>query len=156
MNWEEVGAIGQVLGSLAVFITLGYLAVQVRQARDEVRRSVGQSRVDIARQLTTRMFDSERLNALTVQAREALRPEPVSEFTSTLMQIGGLTREDAAMLGSYQRAWWQYRVQMISQVDHLAREERAEFDDLIVADGAFFDIIDDFFYAVAGKLSNKP
>ena len=30
MNWEEVGAIGQVLGSIAVFVTLGYLAVQVK------------------------------------------------------------------------------------------------------------------------------
>jgi hypothetical protein len=27
MNWDEVGAIGQVLGSIAVFITLEYLAV---------------------------------------------------------------------------------------------------------------------------------
>jgi hypothetical protein len=34
---EEVGAIGQMLSSMAVFITLGYLAVQVRQARDAVR-----------------------------------------------------------------------------------------------------------------------
>lgn len=33
MNWEEVGAIGQMLGSIAVFITLGYLSLQVRHAR---------------------------------------------------------------------------------------------------------------------------
>ena len=35
MNWDEVGAIGQMLGSVAVFVTLGYLAVQVRHARAE-------------------------------------------------------------------------------------------------------------------------
>ena len=29
MNWDAIAAIGQVLGSLAVFITLGYLALQV-------------------------------------------------------------------------------------------------------------------------------
>jgi hypothetical protein len=29
MNWEEVGAIGQVLGSIAVFVTLAYLARQI-------------------------------------------------------------------------------------------------------------------------------
>jgi len=42
MNWEEVGAIGQVLGSIAVFITLGYLAVQLRHARAEMQRSPSQ------------------------------------------------------------------------------------------------------------------
>jgi len=29
MNWNAVGAIGQILGSLAVFVTIGFLAVQV-------------------------------------------------------------------------------------------------------------------------------
>src|SRR5262245_36441765 len=31
MNWEAIGAIGQLLSSITVFVTLGYLAVQVRQ-----------------------------------------------------------------------------------------------------------------------------
>ena len=31
MNWDAVGAIGELLGALAVVLTLGYLAVQVRQ-----------------------------------------------------------------------------------------------------------------------------
>ena len=33
MNWDAIGAIGQMLGSIAVFVTLGYLAVQVRRIR---------------------------------------------------------------------------------------------------------------------------
>lgn len=33
MDWNAVGALGQVLGSFAVFVTLAYLAVQVRHAR---------------------------------------------------------------------------------------------------------------------------
>lgn len=44
MNWDEVGAIGQVLGSIAVFITLGYLAMQTNHARREVQRAISQSR----------------------------------------------------------------------------------------------------------------
>jgi hypothetical protein len=43
-----IGAIGQVLGSIAVFVTLGYLTLQVRHAREEVRRSVTQTRLDTA------------------------------------------------------------------------------------------------------------
>ncbi len=35
MNWDAIGAISQMVGSVAVFITLGYLAGQVRHAREE-------------------------------------------------------------------------------------------------------------------------
>ncbi len=31
MNWEAVGAIGEVVGALAVVLTIAYLAVQIRQ-----------------------------------------------------------------------------------------------------------------------------
>ena len=34
MNWEAIGATGEILGALAVVLTLIYLAVQVRHARD--------------------------------------------------------------------------------------------------------------------------
>ena len=30
MNWEAIGAIGEVVGAAAVVVTLGYLAVQIR------------------------------------------------------------------------------------------------------------------------------
>jgi hypothetical protein len=31
INWEAVGAIGEIVGAVAVVLTLGYLAVQIRQ-----------------------------------------------------------------------------------------------------------------------------
>ena len=31
MNWEAIGAVGELLGALGVIVTLGYLAVQIRQ-----------------------------------------------------------------------------------------------------------------------------
>ena len=37
MNWEAVGAIGEIVGALAVFFTLIYLAVQIRQNTNAVR-----------------------------------------------------------------------------------------------------------------------
>jgi hypothetical protein len=51
MNWDEVGAIGQVLGSVAVFVTLGYLAVQVHDARTDLRGSISQGRSEAIRGL---------------------------------------------------------------------------------------------------------
>ena len=31
MNWDAIGAVGEVLGALAVVLTLAYLAIQIRQ-----------------------------------------------------------------------------------------------------------------------------
>ena len=42
--WDAIGAVGQMLGSMAVFITRGYLAVQVKHARSEMRRPLSQGR----------------------------------------------------------------------------------------------------------------
>jgi len=40
MNWEAIGAIGEIMGALAVVATLGYLAVQIRQNTE--REQLGQ------------------------------------------------------------------------------------------------------------------
>ncbi len=37
MNWEAIGAIGEILGATAVVISLIYLAVQIRTSNKEVR-----------------------------------------------------------------------------------------------------------------------
>ena len=37
MNWDAIGAIGEILGALAVFVTLVYLASQIKQSNDVSR-----------------------------------------------------------------------------------------------------------------------
>jgi len=32
MNWDAIGAIGEIIGAAAVVLTLGYLAIQIRQS----------------------------------------------------------------------------------------------------------------------------
>lgn len=39
MNWEAIGAVGEVLGALAVVLTLVYLAIQIRQNTSSTRAS---------------------------------------------------------------------------------------------------------------------
>ena len=34
MNWDAIAAIGEIVGALAVVLTLGYLAIQTRSAKD--------------------------------------------------------------------------------------------------------------------------
>ena len=51
MNWEAIGAIGEVAGALAVFGTLLYLALQMVQVRGELHlaslRDINQQFSDI-------------------------------------------------------------------------------------------------------------
>ena len=48
MNWDALGAIGEIVGSVAVVITIAYLAVQMRQSRRFAKSaSVNQSRAAV-------------------------------------------------------------------------------------------------------------
>ena len=46
MNWEALGAIGEIVRGIAVVVTLGYLAVQIRQNTRSTRASMFQSLVE--------------------------------------------------------------------------------------------------------------
>lgn len=37
MNWEAIGAAGQILGSVAVFVSLAYLAIQIRRSTAQAK-----------------------------------------------------------------------------------------------------------------------
>lgn len=45
MNWEAMGAIGEIVGAAGVIITLAYLAVQVRQNSRQLERGIEASRI---------------------------------------------------------------------------------------------------------------
>ena len=48
MNWEAIGAVGEILGALAVVATLGYLANQIRQNTRASQASAHQSLTEAA------------------------------------------------------------------------------------------------------------
>jgi len=125
MNWDAIGAIGQTVSALALVFVL----VQVRHAREEVRRSVIQSRLDTLQQRATQFVDNERLNALHVRATTVLGGSTPSPFITALVERTGMTREEASTLLWHEAAWWLGRVQVIAQVEHMPPDERIEFDD---------------------------
>ena len=43
MSWDAIGAVGELLGALGVILTLGYLAVQIRQNTRTVRTATAQA-----------------------------------------------------------------------------------------------------------------
>ena len=129
MNWEEVGAIGQVLGSIAVFITLGYLAVQVRHQRQETRRALSQGRGEAVRELVLLLQD-EKLAGYLAQANAALGGQDIPQ-EKALMEKTGLSPEAAGRVISYEFLWWDFRNQTIPFADELAPMERIAFDSFI-------------------------
>lgn len=126
MNWEALGAIGETLGAVAVFVTLVYLAVQVRHARRETQRALSQGRGEAIRSLQELLCD-ERINRFHLKANTALglSPNPV---VSALMDRAGLTREEAQVVFVYQVSVWNYVIQIIPNIDELPDIERTQFE----------------------------
>lgn len=52
MNWEAIGAVGEVLGAIGVIATLGYLAVQIRQNTASNRQFAARASVDTLNRLS--------------------------------------------------------------------------------------------------------
>ena len=130
MNWDAIGAVGQMLGSVAVFITLAYLAVQIRHSRSEARRALSQGRGEALRQLMLTRVTEPQLNDLYGKAGIALGGGR-NQFMEALMERAGMTWAEAAALSWDQHAWFSYRLQIISKVDELPPMERTAFDGAI-------------------------
>jgi len=125
VNWDAVGAIGEIVGAAVVFVTLVYLAVQVRHARSEARRALSQGRGEAIRDLITLQID-DRINRLTLKADEACGGA-ASAFVEALEGLG-LTPEEARLVQWNQIVWWNYYLHMIPRVGELPAIERAQFE----------------------------
>jgi hypothetical protein len=108
MNWNAVGAVGQILGSLATFVTVGYLVVQVHDTERDIKRSIAQSRAERNMELNLAATD-ERLTAIHVKGNlgviasaEHLMPDrrPAPAGFEALVKQAGLTPDQAASLQS--------------------------------------------------------
>lgn len=70
MTIEELGSLGELIGSFAVLISLIYLGIQVRRSTDTARTSTYQSVVSDFSALNRAIADSPDLSLLYVQAME--------------------------------------------------------------------------------------
>jgi len=60
MNWAAIGAIGEIVGALAVLATLYYLAIQIKMQNFQLQKSNEQARVSLSLELNdsyTQLFD---------------------------------------------------------------------------------------------------
>jgi hypothetical protein len=64
MDWEAVGALGEIFGAIAVVATLGYLAVQTRQNTSATHANTRQAILDSDQQFLTYLMDHPSIDSL--------------------------------------------------------------------------------------------
>lgn len=90
MNWEALGAIGELIGALAVLITLVYVALQIRQNTAALRSAATQGAHDqVADLYRTLSTDAE---LAMIFARGCSNPDELSDtetakYFALLMQV---------------------------------------------------------------------
>ena len=70
MNWEALGAIGEIVGAVAVVVTLGYLAVQIRQNTRSQRSTTIQSMRKMVQELDLLLASAPELNRIWTLGRK--------------------------------------------------------------------------------------
>ena len=70
MNWEAVGAVGEVLGALGVIATLGYLAVQIRGNARSTSIATFQNSMRSAQDLATLVAQEGELSGILVRGAQ--------------------------------------------------------------------------------------
>ena len=118
MNWDAVGAVGQVFSALALFFVL----VQVRHARADTRRSVLDSMANSL--ISVQMMSSDaRVLGATIKAHGGLGGER-PPFVAALMEQAGLTEEEARLVLGQQSALWQAFAQAVRNRDAVGPDDR--------------------------------
>ncbi len=70
MNWEAIGAIGEILGAIAVLVTLVYLAAQIRQNSRFVKAATYHSTSRARNEFNFAVATTPELSALLARARD--------------------------------------------------------------------------------------
>ena len=70
MNWDAIGAIGEIVGAIAVFVTLVYLALQIRQNTIQSRASSHHAISDSLNQINILFGQSTEVSALFLMGLE--------------------------------------------------------------------------------------
>lgn len=118
MNWEAIGAIAEIVGALAVVVTLAYLAIQVRQNTRMMQR---EAHLDRVRHIADPLIGSpKRLVEILakISAKDGSR-EPV---TLAFMETFDLTYDEAIPFLRYlHRLWFGYEADYLftGRSDHL-------------------------------------
>jgi hypothetical protein len=87
MNWEALGAIGEIVGAVAVIATLGYLAVQIRQNTQSLRAGAFQQYRERQDELTRALMEPSMASVYRrgLDCPEQLTEEERSRFEAMMI-----------------------------------------------------------------------
>jgi hypothetical protein len=89
MNWEAIGAVGEMLGATVVFASVVYLAIQVRTSsrvsQDEAFRGIGDTWIGVFKELADVENGNDILQGL--QGYNALEPNEKFRFDSLMHML---------------------------------------------------------------------
>ena len=98
-NWEAIGAIGEILGAVAVFGSLLYLGIQVRQSRLSSQAETERQLVCDWREVIAGLWGDTEIATLIIRGQNeglaALTPEEANVFVG---RIGGMLNHHYSVL----------------------------------------------------------
>jgi hypothetical protein len=123
MNWEAIGAIGEIVGAVAVVGTLVYLASQVRSAKTATIDSNRLTRASGVREMCLEYTRNNELRQSTVEAY-GLQP-----YFKTYAEKFGLSLDEASRVDfSHVYFFWLHWGQFASSIDEA---DVTEFTNLV-------------------------
>ncbi len=100
MNWDAIGAIGEILGAAAVVATLVYLAIQIRYAKDTAADVNRLSRGVGVREMISTQKTVPGLMDAWVRAQGS-----VDQYEALADKLG-LNRAETIMVETHCQGWW--------------------------------------------------
>jgi hypothetical protein len=70
MNWEAIGAVGEIIGAIAVFGTLLYLVIQIKQVKSELHISSLRDGNEMGNEILASLSESPDLAKVVSKANE--------------------------------------------------------------------------------------
>ncbi len=77
MNWDAIGAIGELLGAVGVIATLGYLAFQIRQNTQQMQASAANASAIALRDARRSVYESAEITEIWLKGMN--HPDELSE-----------------------------------------------------------------------------
>ena len=121
MNWEAIGAIGEIVGALAVFLTLAYLAMQIRQNTKAVRASAIDSSVNSISAIRSKVLESEEVTDIYVRGSEdpeSLSATEIIRYRVLLTNIlwGALNLHSQSKYADLSESMWECQKPLIRRI----------------------------------------
>ena len=85
MSWEAVGAVGEILGAIAVLVTLVYLATQVKQSNDLARFNASKELVNQFNEINRLVATDASLRRILAETGELSADEREQAYHFSIM-----------------------------------------------------------------------